>query len=75
MATAVSCAREGRRRCVRANFEDVVVWAVGGAEVSDAVADASCFYGGFVSWVPDDHDVCDLLGSEIRVPEDQVAWF
>jgi hypothetical protein len=52
-----------------------VSWAVGVAEVSDALTGAACFDGGFPGWIPDDQDVPDLVGSEVGVPEDQVAWF
>src|SRR5205823_961644 len=55
------------------NFEDVVVGAVGVAEVADAGAGAAGFDGGFTGWVPHDHHVPDVVGSEIGVPEDQVA--
>src|SRR5829696_6196612 len=52
-----------------------MAWAVGVAEVSDAGTGAACFDGGFVGWVPDDHDVPNPVGSTVGVPEDQVAWF
>src|SRR5215212_11994108 len=53
------------------DLEDVVARPVGVAEVADTCTGAACLDGGFVCWVPHDHDVPDLVGSEVGVPEDQ----
>src|SRR3954451_7192192 len=55
------------------DFEDVVAGAGGVGEVADAVAGAAGFDGGLGGGGPDDHDVADLVGAEVGVPEDQVA--
>ena len=56
------------------DFEDVVVGAVGVAEMADSGAGAAGFDGGLSGWIPHDHHVPDLAGSKVGVPEDQVAW-
>jgi hypothetical protein len=56
------------------DLEDVVARPVGVAEVADTCTGAARLDGGFVCWVPHDHDVPNLVGSEVGVPEDQVAW-
>jgi hypothetical protein len=40
--------------------------------MADAGSGAARFDGGFACWVPHDHDVPDLVRSEVGVPEDQV---
>src|SRR3954447_12427499 len=55
------------------DFEDVVAGAGGVGEVADAVGGAAGLDGGFGGGVPDQHDVADLVGPEVGVPEDQVA--
>src|SRR5829696_5874896 len=44
------------------------------AEVADASAGVVRFDGGLPDWVPDDHNVSDLVWSEVGVPENQVSW-
>src|SRR3954469_15022888 len=45
----------------------------GVGEVADAIGGAAGLDGGFGGGVPDQHDVADLVGPEVGVPEDQVA--
>jgi hypothetical protein len=56
------------------DFEDVVAWPVGVAEMADTGTSAAGFDGGFGCWVPHDHDVPDLVGSQVGVPKDQISW-
>src|SRR5512133_2426191 len=42
--------------------------------MADTGAGAAGFDGGFSRCVPHDHDVPDVVGSQVGVPEDQVAW-
>src|SRR3954453_16148760 len=56
------------------DLENLVVRTICIAEVSDAGSGVVGFNGGLAGGVPDDHDVPDLVGTEVGVPEDQVAW-
>ena len=52
------------------DFEDVVVGAIGVAEMADSGAGAAGFDGGFCGWVPHDHHMADVIGSKVGVPKD-----
>ena len=56
------------------DLEDVVIRTICIVEVADAGMSVVGFNGGLAGGVPDDHDMADLVGSEVGVPEDQVAW-
>jgi hypothetical protein len=56
------------------NLKDVVTVPVGVAEMADTGTGAASFDGGFASWVPHDHDVPDLVGSQVGIPKDQISW-
>jgi hypothetical protein len=49
------------------DLKDVMARAGGVAEVADAGTGAAGFDGGLVCWVPDDHDVSDLVGPKVGV--------